>query len=288
MGTSARPVGADAVPLLSELVGWRVLSRAGDHLGRVADASVVLGPAHPPLHRLLVRLTRRTTRLVPCVGVTLDPVRRVVQLGGDTALQGVGPHEPQLEDGELLLRRDVLDTQVVDLAGHRLARVSDVLLRMDGNRVTVQGVDLGTGALLRRIGLGALVADDAGVIVDWPDLHLTSPRGHAVQLGLDEASFRTLDAPGLAQLLTRLSTSAATDVVRASEPAEAAAALHRSHHRTARRLVHALSPDERERLLTGAEDEHARTIRRIGVPEVPAPRRVRRTAGWRLHRPPEG
>jgi sporulation protein YlmC with PRC-barrel domain len=276
----------DEVRLLSRLVGWPVETRDGEHLGRVRDFSVELGPPRPRVRRLLVRRSARTGYLVPCDDVVPATGSRRLRTRQDPDLVSVDPAHPDLDEGEVLLWRDVMDTQVVDLAGHRLARVSDVLLRRGEGGLEVVAVDLGVAGLLRRLGLGGWVSHAPGHLVDWTDLHLTSPRGHAVQLATSEAAFQALDAHGLAQLLARLSTPAAADVVRASEPAQAAAALHHSHQQTAQRLVHALASDDRSRLLAAAHADHAGTIRGVGPPAVPPRRRYRRTAGWRLHRPP--
>jgi hypothetical protein len=125
--------------------------------------------------------------------------------------------------------------------------------------------------------------------VEWEHVHLTSPRGHLVQLTTGAAAFRRLDPHGLAELLTRLSTSRAIDVLRAIEPSRAAAALHHSHPRIGRRIVGAMNSDEREDLAAGAEEAHRNTVERLGRHAGPLQRRrYRRTEGWRLHRPPGG
>jgi hypothetical protein len=110
-----------------------------------------------------------------------------------------------------------------------------------------------------------------------------------VQLATDTAGFRSLDPRGLAHLLGRLSTGAGTDVIRAVAPAHAAAALHHAHPGTARRLVRALHHDERRRLTDAATDDHAQTLERLGrAASTRQPRRLLRTRGWRVHRPPDG
>lgn len=275
--------------LLSHEIGRRVATYDGTDLGRVVDMTVSLGPDRPPVRRLLVRSGRSTGYVVPArdMAQMADTQQGwVVRAGVDVAPLRADPRRPPLEADEVLLARDVMDTQVVDLLGHHLSRVSDVLLDHGDQDLEVVGVDLGTAGLLRRLGLGPL-AGESVVAVEWRHLHLTSTRGHAVQLTTDRAGFRRLDPHGLAELLTRLSTPRARDVIRAVDPAHAAAAIHHSHPHAGRRLVHALTSDERARLVAHAADEHARTIARLGRPVSPAHhRRYRRTAGWRLHRPP--
>ena len=277
---------ASTSTLLSEEVGRRVTRGDGRPLGRLADLTVPLAPDRPRVRRLLVRTGRSTGYLLPASDVVRVADRLEVPAGADLAGLAVDPRRPPLAGDEVLLARDVMDTQVVDLGGHHLSRVSDVLLRWTDDGLEVDGVDLGVAGLLRRLGLGRLVGSSV-LALDWSHLHLTSTRGHAVQLSADTARFRTLDAHGLAELLTRLSASRAADVIREVEPARAAAAIHHSHPRAGRRLVDALTSDEQARLVAGAADEHARTITRLGGPTSPVHhRRFRRTAGWRLHRPP--
>ena len=275
---------------LSELRAIPVVTETGRRVGRLADVTVLLGAERPPVHRLLVRNGRSTAFLIDAEVVVEIEADRIV-IGENHDPVPTRAALPTLQTAELLLARDVLDTQVVDLRGHRLSRVSDVLLRQrDSGHLEVMGVDLGVAALLRRIGRrrGVHQHGSAAALVVWSDLHLTSRRGHLTQLSTDAASFRRLDAHGLAVLLARLSTPKAVDVIRAIDPARSAAAIHHSHPHTGRRLVHALSPSDRQRLVTSAEPGHAKTITELHRRGSPLRRhRFLRTAGWRLHRPPE-
>lgn len=252
--------------LLSELVGRPLLAADDAVAGRVEDLTVRLGAPHPVVHRVLVRASRSRAYLLPWAALA-EPTTSLARLADGTGLAGfeVGAGDLPLESDELLLARDVMDTQVIDLEGQRLSRVADVILvRGAGDRPEVAAVDVGTGALLRRMGLRRLGGRLPRVAVDWQDLHLTSSRGHVVQLSTATAGFHRLDGPGLAELLSRLSTDRATDVMRTVGPERAARAVRHSHPVVGRRLMHAL------------EGERAEPLRR----------RFLRTAGWRAHRPP--
>lgn len=149
-----------------------------------------------------------------------------------------------LEVDELLLGRDVLDTQIVDVVGHRMARVSDGLLtRLLYGRLEVAAVDVGVGALLRGLGmrwLSELLTEQA---VDWGDLHLTCDRGHAIQLATTVAAVPRLDASALAELLTRLDPvrHRAQRGVPYDRPVKIPAGLRRDAQRWHRGLAAALS-----------------------------------------------
>ena len=219
------------VLLLSRLVGRTVLGPDGRAVGRLADLTVGLDDGPPVVERLVV-----TRRGGPALVV---PWAAVAQFDGSVVLAGTGfavdsPDEA-LGPDEVLLRRDVLDTQVVDLVGQRLARVADVLLSRDQDgALELAGVEVGFGGVLRRLRLGGgLVAHD---VVAWPDLHLASDRGHAVQLSTPRSAVHRLDAPGLAALISRVDVDAATEILAVRDPDVAAEAVRAVHPEVAERI----------------------------------------------------
>jgi hypothetical protein len=248
--------------------------------------TVLFDIAHPNVHQLGVGRGRRVRYLLPW---------RLVRTYGDKEVRlsidrmelsayATAP-EPVLEERELLLARDVLDTQVVDLVGRRLSRVSDVSIVPGHDGVfEVAAVDLGVGSLLRRMGFRWLGDRCRPVVVDWAELHLTSRRGHLVQLATADTALHRLDASQLAELLPRLSAAKAVDVIRTTHPAHSAAALHATHPELRRRLLHLLSPQELQRLLDAAPPALARLLEELHANPPPA-RRHLRTSGWRIRRP---
>jgi sporulation protein YlmC with PRC-barrel domain len=280
-------VAADPPMFLSRLLGLPVRSSDGVRVGRVVDMTVLYDIAHPNVHRLGVGRGHRIRYLLPwrLVQTYDDEVSLPVDRMGVSAY-ATAP-DPNLEDRELLLAWDVLDTQVVDLVGRRLSRVSDVLL-VPGTHgeLEVAAVDVGAGSLLRRMGFRRLGDRFRPVAVDWAELHLTSRRGHLVQLATADTALHRLDASELAELLPRLSADRAVDVVRSTHPSHSAAALHASHPETRRRLLHLLTPQELQRLIDGASPTLARLLTELHATPTPA-RRYLRTSGWRIRRPPK-
>ena len=54
---------------------------------------------------------------------------------------------------ELLLRRDILDKQIVDTQGFRVVKVNDLKLAQIKKTVRLVGVDISLSGLLRRLGI---------------------------------------------------------------------------------------------------------------------------------------
>lgn len=209
------------VLLLSGVTGREVVGPDGRGVGRLADLTVRVDGDQPVVNRLLVTRRGGPTLLIPWAAVDdFDgPVTLAAAKGFEvpTLAEALGPDE-------LLLVRDVLDTQVVDVVGQRLARVADVLLSREGDGpLVLAGVEVGFGGVIRRLGLGAgRVSWD---VVDWSDLHLVSDRGHSVQLSAPRSAVHRLDPHGLAALISRVDVDAANQILAAHDPQTAAEAV---------------------------------------------------------------
>ena len=228
--------------LLSELLGAQVRSSNGTVVGRLVDVVVELSGDQPSLRRIAVRRRRRVDRLVPWRRVaTFEPgaVRLQDDVNDDES-------DSELESTELLLGRDVLDTQVIDVAGKRLARVADVILAATGDEVRVIAVDVSPAGVLRRLGMGRAVASATERDIAWSDLHLTSERGNGLQLSMPDAAVHRLGADELAAAVAHLPPAKGARVLDAVAPALATHIRERlpaeHHHR-----LHAVRPFARVR-----------------------------------------
>ncbi len=125
-------------------------------MGRVADLTVRLdAPAGPHLvERILVRGDGGRQLLIPWSAVGSFRNHSVVLIVDGTTRFDTASIADVLAADELLLVRDVLDTQIVDVVGQRLARVADVVLaRTADGRLELVGAEVGFGGVLRRLGL---------------------------------------------------------------------------------------------------------------------------------------
>lgn len=286
--------------LLSDLLGSDVHGPGGGVVGHLVDLAVRPSSgggetaAHPAVSRLAVGRGRRVRGWVAWTAVRsfehdrVEITEPLAPAGGGPAAKGSGGHE-------LLLRRDVLDTQVIDVAGKRLARVADVLLDRDpdgpeGPAVRVVAVDVGSAGVWRRLGFGRLAERGAEQPVDWADLHLTSERGHALQMAGPAPATPALErlpAAEMASAMSHLPPARAAGVLQSVPAATAAQALGAAHPRVGARLLRAVPPgtatevmahlaaddavallrgvpaDDVEPLLAGLHSERAATLRRL-------------------------
>ncbi|MGE5236280.1 MAG: magnesium transporter MgtE N-terminal domain-containing protein [Acidobacteriota bacterium] len=136
---------------LSRLLDRPVLSRDGDRVGRLVDVGCASGEVFPRVVTYYVRpgSFARVTLAVPAPAfeaVPSDPLRLAA---ATPDLQAAVRRQP----GEILLRKEILDKQIVDTDGARVVRVNDVhALRARGNEVRVVHVDIGFRGIIRRLG----------------------------------------------------------------------------------------------------------------------------------------
>ncbi|HET9720594.1 MAG TPA: CBS domain-containing protein [Solirubrobacteraceae bacterium] len=132
---------------LSSLAGSSLLDSGGQRLGRVTDVVARLDASEP---------------LPPVVGLTASiggrhmfvPIGRVAELGAGVARTGttkLNLAQFERRPGEILLRRDVLDRSLINVATAHLVKAREVdLVRQDGVW-RVAGVDPSLGPRLQRL-----------------------------------------------------------------------------------------------------------------------------------------
>ncbi len=249
------------VDLLSRLTGQGVLGPGGRDIGRVVDLTVMLDQEEGPhlVARVLVRRRQALDLLVPWAAVECFEHDRVqLQVDVDVSRFAIDSVNDALGDGEILLCRDVLDTQIIDVAGQRLARVADVVVSRDADdRRVIVGVEVGFGGVLRRLGLRGLAAHYDEDVVAWTDLHLTSDRGHSVQLATPRSAVHHLNAAGLAALIGRLDIESATEVLVAAGPRMAAEVVDETHPVVGESVLRAMPTIEAARIVAAMPAERA-------------------------------
>jgi CBS domain-containing protein len=246
---------------LTDHLGQDVIDARGRRVGRVSDLIVRLDERTPLVVAAVVRHGREDMRAPWSEVSTFE--------GSQVALRGDAPAGRATDlPEELWLRRDVLDNQVVDVDGRRVARIGDVQLTREEGRLRVVAVEIGLGAVLRRVRLRRLARRARVDALPWDEIHLASGRGHQLQLETPTAAVNRLRPEELMQLVGRLPVARAAEVLRAVPPGHAAGALGASRPAVAADLLRALDRDEAAELLGRMPiDDVAPVLRRLDEPE---------------------
>ncbi len=134
------------------------------------------------------------------------------------------------KEGEIDLRRDVLDKQILDVSNARLVRVNDVFLLEDSDQLRAAGVDVSLRGLLRRVRLENLV------VRFGRRLRLAMPRQH---IPWNQVEIMRGESGG------KIISKVPTDKLSRLHPTDLAA------------IVHQMTPAQRTELIEQLDDETA-------------------------------
>jgi magnesium transporter len=132
---------------LSTVLGRSVINSKGEELGVLRDLVMVPGEVFPEVSHILFK-SRKGMKSLPWSEVSL--FTHVVISAAGIKPPGLAHYKPR--EGEILVKRDLLDKQIVDVDGAKVVRVNDVKLGKLHEKLCIFSVDIGFRGLLRRLG----------------------------------------------------------------------------------------------------------------------------------------
>jgi CBS domain-containing protein len=137
----------DAIIHLSSVAGSPLLDSAGERLGRVEDvvARLDLADPLPPVVGLKARIGGRQ------MFVPIDKVAKLEPAAARTATTKLNLAQFERRPGEVLLRADILDRSLINVATARLVTAREVELVCEHATWRVAGIDPTFSARLRRL-----------------------------------------------------------------------------------------------------------------------------------------
>src|SRR6201992_2937082 len=266
-----------AIVSMASLVGSPVFNQAGQRVGKLVDlvARIHGQDRYPPLTGLLVRVGTRNSFL------PIESVENIAHQSLYLRTARLDLREFTRRPGEVLLAKDMLDHQVVDLDGRPVIRAAHLYLPPGAEQFLLVGLDVSLNTLLRRLGPKRFRGRPTPErVIDWDavapfsdELTSTPP---AVQLNSSDEQLRRLSPADLAaplegagrparqDLLSRLENDTAADALEEMDPDELEALLREARPERAAALVAAMEPDEAvDALRDLSRDERAVILRNM-------------------------
>jgi CBS domain-containing protein len=235
-----------AIVSIAGLVGAPVHNQSGQTVGKVVDvvARMHAGDRYPPITGLLVRVGSRTSFLAVSVVGSIE--HRSVRLSSSR----LDLRDFQRRQGEVVLAKDVLDHQLVDVDGRQVIRAADLYLAPVGEEFRLVGLDVSLATLIRRVGPRRLRARPTPErVIDWDAV---APFGDDLTAGPSTVQLRRSDDD-----LRRLQPSDLADLLEDLDRTERQALLDRLDRETAADALEEMDPDELEALLREADPARA-------------------------------
>ncbi len=231
---------------VSQILNKRIFDARNEPIAVIKDVVVRYGrQEHPPVIGLVARYRRRNFFM---------PRRDIEELGllGAKMRSAILDLSPFVRrDGEVLLARDVLDNQLIDVDGKRVVRVNDVQLIEVGNFWRVTGADVSLQGFVRRLMPQGFFGSDRPVeVIDWADVGYlaTDTTTVTVQLKSSKDKLSRLHPVEIAQLAETLSPIHRTEVVESLDDEIAADTLEE------------MSTEAQARILEDMDEERAADI----------------------------
>jgi len=210
----------------SELIGDPVVDRVQEPIGRVKDIIIVLGETFPKVSGLLITLDPENKEVVLLIG-EIDLIGKQFVSTRSTKDRVV---YTSLREGEVLLHRDVIDQQIVDLEGARVIRVNDLQLAKVDQDVRLIAADVGLRGMLRRLGLEKTISWILGIfrkqipeqLIGWD--HVQSLAGG--KIAVPTKTITDLHPADVAQIISQVQTEKRAEIFSALSDKTAAEALH--------------------------------------------------------------
>jgi CBS domain-containing protein len=283
-------VSATAAPTLlhlSLIVGGALRDHDGGRIGKVDDLLVRLGEDYPPVTGILASVAGRQ------VFVAAAAVREIGQGHVDLDAVTIDLQPFERRYGEVLLRKDVLDRQLINVDGARLVRANEIELARIEGWYRVVGVDTGLRGIARRVAprrIGAAMA--AGEFLDWASVEAFTGHVPSVRLRVPHPKLARLHPAQLADLVEAASHNEGAEIIRAvgadeeleADVFEELDAQHRREFVEDRpdadvaALLERMEPDDAVDLLGDLPEERREPVIEL-LPPVQR-RRVRALAGY--------
>lgn len=242
---------------VATLVGMPVVDTAGKVYGRVQELAVDVGSDSTRVSGLLLSGHKGSKRSMVPVESLYPPKHTDTKLRTHTAPELV----PSLSDS-LLLERDLLDQQIIDVDGRKVVRVNDVNLAWEpqqngeGTALRIEEVEIGVRGAVRRLlkGLPATTVDSIvknlpSRVIPWSCVDVID-RDPARRVRLKVAQER----------LARLHPSDIADILEELAPAEREAVFTSLPEETAAEALEEIQPKLQKELLQRIDSERAADI----------------------------
>jgi magnesium transporter len=235
---------------VSEILDKPIIDRYGRRAGLILDLVIGPGVHYPCILKLVIKVNGQLAevaidelslfnRFITTMGVSEDELK---------------PYGASPED--ILIKKHILDKQILDVNGAKVVRVNDVKLGEIEGSICVSGIDVGLNGILRRIDGGKFIQKLCGVfrvpvkeqIINWHFLQSVDPNLKNLTLTVARRQLSDLHPSDLAAILTEM------------PPGQSEQLLWSLDEELAGETLHELPMDVREKILKGLDKEKTADI----------------------------
>jgi len=231
---------------ISSVLNKQTINPAGAVVGKLYDIAVAPSETFPVVTGLLVK-SGKYIYAVPWLKVVLFNPKVV-------SVSGVITDNPMYDENSssILLKRDVLDKQIVDVNGAKVVRVNDIKLTPYEEFLCLFSVDIGFRGLLRRLGYERywlmLQKELPQAEIGWQYVNLLDANTSGLTLSMARDQMSDMHPADIAEIIANIPRDSVQAVLDSLDP------------ETAGEAIHELEPELRSRVISQLDSEHASDI----------------------------
>jgi CBS domain-containing protein/sporulation protein YlmC with PRC-barrel domain len=230
---------------LSEILGKDVIDQFGKKLGILRDLIIVPGLKYPGVIKIILKNKKQLTE------IAVENLQLFNSSVISVNLPDSNLNNYMHEDGDILVKKHILDKQILDVNGVKVVRVNDLKLGESDGSVCVIGIDVGLNGILRRIDGGQMIQKTLAMfkrpikenIIDWCFLQTIDAHLRNLTLNVARKQLGELHPSDLAEILTEI------------DPEEGTLLLSSIDEELAGEALHEVSADVREKILKEMDKE---------------------------------
>lgn len=247
---------------LSSVLGKTVINDLGREIGRLQDLLMVPGEVFPEVSHLLVR-SGKSTYAIAWLDVSLF---NSFVISVSARLASLAPYTAR--EGDILVRRDILDKQIVDVDGAKVVRVNDLKLGGHRDLLCIFSVDIGFRGLLRRLGyerLGEKVAVRLGreiprQEISWEFVQPLEMHSSKLALTMARDQMAEMHPADIATIIAQLPHQHIQTVLISLDTETAGEALHELEPELRTRIISQLDSEQASDILEEMEPDEAADV----------------------------
>lgn len=233
------------MPYFSHLVNSQVSDSADEVIGRLEDVLIKVKPGdYSSLEYIIIKQRHHKKRIIIPYDAVENFSNEEVSLRTLFSKINFLENEPE---GYIRLNRDVMDQQIVDVAGARVVRVNDLRIGDFEGKICVLGIDVSFKGLLRRLSVSGLDFFDFFKVnlIDWRKVQ---PVEGVLKLDGVSRDLTKLHPADIANIIEDLSVKQGSNLVLSLDKNMAA------------RVFEEIDPDIQKTLIGQLSPEHAARI----------------------------
>ncbi|RME64777.1 MAG: magnesium transporter, partial [Nitrospirae bacterium] len=240
----------------------------GEEIGLLKDLVVVRGQRLPVVESLIVSRKKKLYR-IPWESMSMFN-RRI--LATTLTKDNVPLYEETEKD--LLVVRDILDKQIVDVTGVKVVRVNDIKLEGFEGRAVLVAIDVGMRGLLRRLGferqaiqfLRLFKVELPYNLISWNYLQPLEPKLKKISLTVPRQMVAKIHPADIAELITELSIQEGSTLLQDLDIETAAETLSELNLDVQADLIESMDPEKAFGIISQLEPDEAADLL-AGLPQ---------------------